>query len=53
MSNQLLEKVLKGVRLSKGENLRLFQLDLLSLANIANKIKQRKHPHDVITYIID
>lgn len=53
MNNLLLEKVLKGKRLSQDEIFGLFQLDLLSLANIASQVKQRKHPHNMITYIID
>ncbi|HUU49364.1 MAG TPA: cyclic dehypoxanthinyl futalosine synthase [Nitrospinota bacterium] len=53
MNNLLLEKVLKGKRLSQDEIFGLFQLDLLSLANIASQVKQRKHSHNMITYIID
>jgi cyclic dehypoxanthinyl futalosine synthase len=53
MNNLLLEKVLKGKRFSQDEIFGLFQLDLLSLANIASQAKQRKHFHNMITYIID
>jgi cyclic dehypoxanthinyl futalosine synthase len=53
MKNDMQKKVLKGKRLSGDEIMTLFQADLLSLANMAGEIKQRKHPDRIITYIVD
>ena len=53
MNNPFLKKALKGMRLSGGEIVELFQLDLLSLGTTAREIKDSKHSHKRITYIID
>ena len=53
MKNDVPKKVLKGKRLSGDEISALFQADLLSLANMAGEIKQKKHPERIITYIVD
>ena len=51
---EILEGALEGVRVSDLEAARLFEeADLLDLASIADRIRERRHPDDVISYIID
>jgi len=53
MQNDVQKKILKGKRLSGDEITVLFRADLLSLANMAGEIKQRKHSDGIVTYIVD
>ena len=48
------EKALRGEALSPAEGLQLYRgLDLASLGLVANAVRQRIHPGDKVTYIID
>jgi cyclic dehypoxanthinyl futalosine synthase len=50
----VLRSVLKGERLSEEAALALFQsADLLSIGSVADEIRNRLHPEDHITYVID
>ncbi len=50
----ILESAAEGGRISSDEAIRLFeQADLLDLASCADSIRQRLHPDNVISYIID
>src|SRR5262245_2807583 len=50
----ILESAAEGVRVSSEECARLFEeADLLDLGTCADLIRQRLHPDDVISYIID
>ena len=50
----ILESAADGARVSSEEAARLFETaDLLDLATCADQIRQRLHPDDVISYIID
>ena len=50
----ILESAAEGGRISSDEAVRLFeQADLLDLASCADSIRQRLHPDNVISYIID
>jgi cyclic dehypoxanthinyl futalosine synthase len=50
----ILESAVEGVRISSDEAVSLFQqADLLDLASCADRIRQRFHPDNVISYIID
>jgi cyclic dehypoxanthinyl futalosine synthase len=50
----ILESAADGVRISSEEALRLFEeADLLDLAASADRVRQRLHPDNVISYIID
>src|SRR5215470_16338028 len=50
----ILESAAEGGRISSEEAVRLFeQADLLDLAACADRIRQRLHPDNVISYIID
>src|SRR5262245_45316941 len=50
----ILETAAAGVRISSEDAVRLFEeADLLDLALCADRIRQRLHPDNVISYIID
>jgi cyclic dehypoxanthinyl futalosine synthase len=50
----ILESAADGTRVSSEEAARLFkEADLLDLASCADRIRQRLHPNNVISYIID
>src|SRR4029450_11510461 len=50
----ILETAVQGTRVASEEAIRLFeQADLLGLAECAERIRQRLHPDNVISYIID
>src|SRR5256886_5251131 len=50
----ILESASEGARISSDEAVYLFeQADLLALADTADRIRQRLHPDNVISYIID
>jgi len=50
----VLPSAVEGVRISPEEAILLFeQADLLALADAADRIRQRRHPDNVISYIID
>jgi cyclic dehypoxanthinyl futalosine synthase len=50
----ILESAAEGGRISSDEGVRLFEgADLLDLAACADRIRQRLHPDNVISYIID
>ena len=50
----ILERAKHGERISSDEAVRIFQeADLLDLAETADQIRQRLHPDNVISYIID
>lgn len=52
--NSILESVAQGTRVTSEEAVRLFEeADLLDLASAADGIRQRLHPDNVISYIID
>jgi len=57
MANNLSEirnKVLQQERLTLEDGLHLFQnADLLELGNLANFVRQKKHPNNIVSYIID
>ena len=51
---EILEGALEGVRVSDLDAVRLFEeADLLDLATVADRIRDRRHPDGVISYIID
>jgi cyclic dehypoxanthinyl futalosine synthase len=50
----ILDAAIEGTRVSSEEAVRLFEeADLLDLASAADRIRQRLHPDNVISYIID
>ena len=50
----ILEKALAGQRLDFDDGLTLYKShDLLSIGNAADQIRQRLHPEDYVTYIVD
>lgn len=49
----LIEKVLAGERLSAADALALWDLDLLSLGRLADRLRRRLHPEPVVTYVVD
>src|SRR5437868_12891749 len=50
----ILESAAEGSRITSEEAIRLFEeADLLDLASCADRIRQRLHPNNVISYIID
>lgn len=50
---QIEEKVLQGKRLSFEEGVRLFQCqNLLQLSFLADSVRRRKHPDDIVTYVV-
>jgi cyclic dehypoxanthinyl futalosine synthase len=50
----ILQSATAGERISSEETIRLFEeADLLDLASTADQIRQRRHPDNVISYIID
>ena len=52
--NTILESAANGGRVSSEEAVRLFdEADLLDLAAAADRIRDRRHPDNVISYIID
>jgi cyclic dehypoxanthinyl futalosine synthase len=51
---EIIKKVYNGKRLNLEEGISLFQnLDLLELGKLANFIRQKLHPDNIVTYIID
>ena len=51
--DRIIEKAVQGTRLSVEETILLFQADLLSLGKAATAIRNRLHPDNVVTFIID
>src|SRR5213593_956170 len=50
----ILESAVEGTRINSEEAVRLFEeADLFDLAMCADRIRQRRHPDNVISYIID
>ena len=50
----ILDSSVNGTRVSPDEAILVFeQADLLDLAEAADKIRNRRHPDNVISYIID
>lgn len=50
----ILSRAVAGVRVSTEETKELFETaDLLDLADAADQIRRRRHPSDVVSYIID
>ncbi len=51
---KIIDKVLSGERLSAEDGERLFEShDIISLGRAAQEISKRKHPDDIVTYIVD
>lgn len=50
---QLITKVLSGEVLDREEGLHLFQLDLLALGRLANRIRREIHPTEKVTFVVD
>jgi cyclic dehypoxanthinyl futalosine synthase len=54
IAEETTRKVLEGQRLSREEGIALLRdADLLDLGQLADAVRQRKHPEGVVTYIID
>jgi len=51
--NRLAEKVLSGERITAEEALELLNADLLTLGQLANFVRNRKHPEREVTFVID
>jgi cyclic dehypoxanthinyl futalosine synthase len=51
--DNLKEKILAGKRINKNEAVSLFNLDLISLGQLAESVRWRLHPEPVATYIVD
>lgn len=49
----LRKKVLKGERLNKEEALRLFELHLSELGELAQEVRFRLNPERIVTYVVD
>ena len=50
----VLQSAVEGVRISPDEAILVFEKgDLLDIADTADRIRQRRHPDNVISYIID
>jgi len=48
------EKAVEGERLSPEEAIELYRsLDLTSMGALANSVRKRKHPGDIVTFVID
>jgi cyclic dehypoxanthinyl futalosine synthase len=48
------EKVLEGERISPQEAFELFrECDLATLGYLANEVRKRKHPENIVTFVID
>lgn len=52
-SQHLIKKTQSGERLSREEGTALFDLDLLTLGQLAQQRKQRLHPDPIVTFIVD
>jgi len=50
---EIYDKVLEGERISSEEALRLFEEDLSTLGFLANEIRKRYHPENIVTFVID
>ncbi|TCK03997.1 cyclic dehypoxanthinyl futalosine synthase [Phorcysia thermohydrogeniphila] len=51
---EVVEKVLSGERISEGEALWLLrEADLITLGQLANFVRNRKHPEKEVTFVID
>jgi len=52
--DQITEKALEGQFLDTGEGVRLFkEAPLVDLMTLGNRLRQQKHPHNRVTWIID
>jgi cyclic dehypoxanthinyl futalosine synthase len=51
--DSIIEKAAQGVRLNKEEGTTLFSADLLTLGRIADNRRNKFHPEDIVTFIID
>jgi cyclic dehypoxanthinyl futalosine synthase len=49
----IVEKILAGKRLSKEEALRLFELELKELGELARSVRFRLNPERIVTYVVD
>ncbi|RMH02348.1 MAG: dehypoxanthine futalosine cyclase [Aquificota bacterium] len=49
----VIEKALEGVRISPEEALELLGEDLTTLGFVANEIRKRMHPENLVTFVID
>nr|WP_202819938.1 cyclic dehypoxanthinyl futalosine synthase [Calderihabitans maritimus] len=50
----LLAKAAEGQRLSLEEGIKIYkEADLLALGRVATLLRERKHPHNLITFVID
>jgi cyclic dehypoxanthinyl futalosine synthase len=51
---EVVEKVLSGERISENDALRLLrETDLITLGQLANYVRNRKHPEKEVTFVID
>ena len=53
LHDEILERVIGGARLTNEEALELFSCDLLSLGAAATQVRNRLHPGNVITFVVD
>ena len=49
----ILEKALNGVRITPEEGVKLYSADLLALGDVATQIRNRLHPGNQITFVVD
>ncbi|MCX8076031.1 MAG: dehypoxanthine futalosine cyclase [Aquificaceae bacterium] len=50
---ELYDKILEGERLTPEEALSLFEEDLTILGYLANEVRKRLHPENIVTFVID
>ncbi|WP_457621136.1 cyclic dehypoxanthinyl futalosine synthase [Persephonella sp.] len=52
--NTITDKIIAGKRLSEEEALKLFEeSDLLTLGRLADYVRRKKHPENVVTFVVD
>jgi cyclic dehypoxanthinyl futalosine synthase len=53
MIDKILDKAYSGKRLDFDEAVALFQADIYSLGRVADNIRRRYHPENIVTFVID
>ncbi|MCX8163890.1 MAG: dehypoxanthine futalosine cyclase [Aquificaceae bacterium] len=50
---EIYEKVIEGERLKQEEAIKLFDEDVTSLGFLANEVRKRLHPENIVTFVVD
>ncbi len=51
--NEILAKAVEGERISTEEGVRLYDCDLMSLAQAATQVRKQKNPDQLVTFVVD